>query len=184
MDKETKKAFRTASSKVEAPELVAWETIRNGLTFPLRRVIQEDLLTEFPEDLTRVTTRRLGELNSKYTAYLVFINEKMAESKFDLRRKRLELSNARSRLVFITRGPFKAKVFAAVNCNEKVQRLREDQLGLSAVLSVWNSILWSVKGFINAIEFEVERRRAIQYAEGGGHSGKTQAMRSQPAARS
>ena len=153
MDKATRKQLE--SFDPDGGVELEWDSIRASLPFKIQ---DWELINDFPHDLTAKSLKELGQLHSKYSAYLAFVNEQLASSTFTWKKRKLELSNLRSRKIFTTTAPFKAKVFAKVNCDAVVMDIREVVLQAEAVVSVWRSILWSLKGYMNAIEFEVPRR--------------------------
>ena len=146
MDKFTKKKMVKKVSPSGDPR---WSDARTDIVIPA-----------FPSNLTRCGYRELGELHSEYMAHCAFINEEVARLKFQEKLAKLKLKRLLAQKLFAATGSFKAKQFAKVNVDIEVQNMRQEVLMTQARTSVVYSLLWTVKGYVGAIKFEVERRRS------------------------
>ncbi len=121
---------------------------------------------EFPEDLTKVSIRKLGRLYSKYSSFLAYVNEMLGQRKFQVQRLKIMKRRRRAEVIFTSRG-IKMRQVAEVIRDAGYQSVENDYFKAQAELTAWQSTLWTIQGYIRAIEFEEERR-------GKGYKANTQ----------
>lgn len=126
---------------------------------PAEKPTKTPELPAFPP-LTGLSSYELGEYFHNYTSYLGYINQMMAEAKFQEKNVRLRLKRLRARALMEAKGAFKAKHFAQVRCRKDVQELENELLVAQGITGGWNQVFWTVKGYMDAAKFEMERRRS------------------------
>lgn len=131
-----------------------WELVKEEVSF-----------IELPKNLTIKSYKELGELYSRINAEMVRVNQQLSHQKFAAKMAKMRFINLRSQLLSITSAQFKAKVFAAVNMRPEVKKLRQEVLVEEAKADLINSVVWSLKGYLSSIDFEVTRRRCSVQSE-------------------
>lgn len=144
-----KKTMMDAYKEVTEPESKILKT-----EFPRPEPMK---IPPFPPDLTIVSYTKLGRLRSKYCAVLAYINEVIAQSKFEVSKHRINCNRIRSGVVFATRGQ-KIQKLAAVQQDPSYRKAIRNHLVAKAKLDLYKNIMWSVKEYIRSVEFEVDRR--------------------------
>lgn len=111
----------------------------------------------FPEDLTVVSYKKLGKLFSNYTAFFAFINERLAECKFEVAKLKIQRRRRRAVIVFSS-GGIRMQKAAAVQKDPEYFSLTTKMLKASTNLNAYQSIMWTLKDYLRAIEYETGRR--------------------------
>jgi hypothetical protein len=124
---------------------------------PLRKDFPQ--CPEFPADLTQEGYKSLGKLYSRYTAFLAYVNERIAEEKFNAARRKIQMRRCKSRIIFGS-GGIKMQKLAAVHRDPEYANLTNESLTGDATLNAYSSMMWTLKDFMKAIEFETTRRAA------------------------
>lgn len=161
MDNATK---RTLSKETTTSLTATWRSAKEEQDMPVYAVKRKFIA--FPADISIEGYKRLGRLYSFYTSYLAYVNAKLAFLSWNLRKSKMALRFERSKLLFMARGSFKAKQFAQVNTNEGVISMSDDILRQEAKVSMMKSFMWSIKGYLRAIDFEINRRKSTLQYEG------------------
>jgi hypothetical protein len=121
---------------------------------------------EFPANLTIVAYKKLGKLYSNYTAFLAFLNEQIAEAKFEVARLNIRRRRRRAAIIFSS-GGIKMQKAAAVQRDAEYADLTVELLGKTATLNAYHSMMWTLKDFLKAIDYETNRRAQAGRADGG-----------------
>jgi hypothetical protein len=152
-----------ALSNIEDTNTPGWKEMRQQAQLPFFGKPKE--FPQFPKDITAISYRGLGNLHSRYTGYMSFINAKLAQLNHDIRRNKMDFINARARKLFMAKGLFKAEQFSQVNIDPEVVNLRKKLLQLQAKAAMFRAFMWTVRGYIRCIEFEKDRRQKGSYYE-------------------
>jgi len=121
---------------------------------------------EFPVNLTVVSYKKLGKLYSNYTAFLAFLNEKIAEAKFEVGKLTIRRRRRRAAIVFSS-GGIKMQKAAAVQKDPEFVELTSELLSETTTLNAYHSIMWTIKDYLKAIDYETNRRAQAGRADGG-----------------
>lgn len=112
---------------------------------------------EFPNDLTRIAHRKLGELHSEYAAFMVFVNERMAQYSSKCLWAKIRKQREMAKIVFASGGT-KLKQISRVRMDPGYQKVERDWFAAVAELNAWKNFMWSIKGCLEAVEYETQRR--------------------------
>lgn len=125
--------------------------------YPGKKLGDFEECPEFPRDLTQESYKILGRLHSRYTAFLAFINERIARKKYYVDQLRMRKIRQRAAIVFRSGGT-KLKQLSAVQQDTVYLNLAGSLLNKRAEMVALQNIMWSLKSYIDAIKFEVDRR--------------------------
>lgn len=110
-----------------------------------------------PEDITSVSLRSLGKHYGKYVNYMAYINERLAYYKVYKTHLKDKRKRRKALIILSTTGLKMARLAAAYQDSifiDLTHELERVELTLSALYN----IVWSVKGYLKAIDFEKTRR--------------------------
>lgn len=126
-------------------------------------------IEEFPDDLTRLPSRDIGRLYSRYTAALGPLSDELCQARVEQKFLTGMLRRAKARAAFTARG-IKLQKWASVYRDSEVVDFMRQEMNVQARILGLTSVLWTIKDYLRALEFERDRR--IQEVKTEGYSGQ------------
>lgn len=122
-------------------------------------------LIPFPEDLTTVSFTELGQLFTNYTGFSTFINEQLAI--FKLQKQQLVIGKKRRKalVIFGAKG-IKMQKQAAVFRDKEFNAFLDRILEVETDIAAYYNMMWTLKEYLRAVEFERDRRGMKIRADG------------------
>lgn len=111
----------------------------------------------FPDNITKVSYKKLGRLHGEYTAFSAYVNEAIAEQKFHVSRIKILLRRRRAAII-LSSGGIKLQKQAAVHRDAEHNLLVDELLKAQTTLNGYQAMMWTLKDFVKAIDFETTRR--------------------------
>jgi hypothetical protein len=122
-------------------------------------------LPEFPTNLTLLPSKQLGDLYARYTSVIDYVGERLSEERVREKFCKIELRKAKANVAFSARG-IKLQKWAAIYRDSRVIELMQEELDAAAQVVGLSSVLWTIKDYLRAIEFERDRRFQEMRTEG------------------
>lgn len=130
------------------------------------KIFRQDEFPDLPPILSNLPSFKLSDLFVEYTSWLSFVSQRMHEYKWELRKMRAEYQTIKAHKLFTASGRYKDKEKAAVIRDPEIIEVRKKVLEREAYVSCLSDLLWRIRNYLNAINFEKDRRKDERRTEG------------------
>lgn len=124
----------------------------------------EDCLP-FPTDLTIESYTELGRLFTNYTAFLAYMNERIAVLKLQKQQLKTGQRRRKALVIFGAKG-IKMQKIAAVWRDPEFNAFQNKLQEVEVDLVAYYNMMWTLKEYLRAVEFERDRRGMKIRADG------------------
>lgn len=145
-------------SKIDALKKVWEKSQSNPVKEPeILKLADYGDIPGFPVNMVQCSSEKLGKLYARYIAFIAFFNDKIMDHKIHLTRLKVAKRRRRSVVLYSSRG-IKLQKQAAANADPEVAHLTDEIAAETVMLMANSNMMWTLRDYIKAIEFEVSRR--------------------------